>query len=193
MTLTKGERTRTRMAHAAADRMHRQGYHATGVNQILSDAGAPRGSLYFHFPGGKEELAADAVTLAAGSLDAWIAELMAAAPDAVAAVRSVIEMLATQLVDSSYEKGCPVATVSLELTGEHEQLQQACASAYTSWEQTLAERLRADGFTESAAREYATLLLAAIEGALLLARAYRSPHPLQRLAATVSTLLAGAT
>jgi TetR/AcrR family transcriptional regulator, lmrAB and yxaGH operons repressor len=95
-------------------------------------------------------------------------------------------------VDSGYEKGCPVATVSLELTGEHERLRQACASAYASWEETLAGRLRADGYAESAAREHATIVLAAIEGALLLARAYRSPQPLRRLAATMPALLAGA-
>lgn len=180
------------MVSAAAERMHRQGYHATGVNQILSDAGAPRGSLYFHFPGGKEELAADAVRQAAADLSTRIAQLTAGAPTAVAAVTRIIEMLAKQLVSTGYEKGCPVATVTLELTSEHEKLRQACASAYLSWEETLARRLRTDGYREPAARERAGLLLANIEGALLLARAYRSPQPLQRLAAAVPMLLADA-
>ena len=57
----RGDETRTKLVEAAATLFEERGYHAAGVKAILERAGAPRGSFYFHFPGGKEELAIAAI------------------------------------------------------------------------------------------------------------------------------------
>lgn len=179
------------MLDAAAGRLHRQGFSATGVNDVLADAEAPRGSLYFHFPGGKEQLAAEAVTHAAAALGERLVSAVQGVADPVLAVRKVLSLLGGQLVESGYELGCPVATVALELTASQERLQQACAGAYASWEAALSGVLVNSGQSEEQARARATVVLSAIEGALVLARAYRSSEPLDRLAAAVPALVGG--
>src|SRR5213082_1445883 len=92
--------TRERMLASAAELFHTQGYHATGLNQLVSAGGAPKGSLYFHFPGGKEQLAAEAVTLSADRTREMLGAVVADAPDPGTGIRLVIERLAEALAAS---------------------------------------------------------------------------------------------
>src|SRR5690242_311975 len=106
-----GETHRDKLVDAAADLMHANGYAATGVSEILSRSGAPKGSLYHHFPGGKEQLGIAAVELAADRIGAAIDHLLRthSAPDAI---RRLGALLAAGLEASQFEKGCPIATVA---------------------------------------------------------------------------------
>ncbi|MFD2357527.1 TetR family transcriptional regulator C-terminal domain-containing protein [Nonomuraea ferruginea] len=108
-------------------------------------------------------------------------------PDTVSLVTGVIHLLADRLEASGWRKGCPVATVALEMAAGNDALQQVCAEVYDSWEAILRERLAAGGHPD--ADDTATTVLALIEGALLLARARRSREPLDRAARKVAALL----
>lgn len=176
---TKGERTRAKLVAAAGELLQRQGYHATGLSQIVEESGAPRGSLYFHFPGGKEELAIAALR---ESGEAWRARIEAAidgAPDLGVAVGAVCKLFADELKASNWKLGCPLATVALEAAETSEPVRKVCAAHFAAWEASVASRLVAAGMHEAMARPVAVFALSAVEGALLLARTQRSTEPLE--------------
>jgi TetR/AcrR family transcriptional repressor of lmrAB and yxaGH operons len=164
---------------AATGRLLRcQGYDATGVNEIVAESGAPKGSLYFHFPGGKEELALAAMLREGGKLRLAIASIMSSSDDPGEALARLVDALAHGLERSGFRDGCPIATVTLEAATRSEAVQKAAAAVFDSWIEALEERLVAGGLDASTARRRATLALAAIEGALILARARRDLEPL---------------
>lgn len=173
--------TRDRVVRTAADLFRAQGYHATGLNQVLSEGGAPKGSLYFHFPGGKEQLAVEAVTLSGEELRTSLTATLDAEPDAAKALARVVELLGAGLAASDFRDGCPVTTVALDAAAESEPIRVACADAYDSWQRAIADRVGDE--------DAATAVLAAIEGALVLARTRRSLAPLHAVAARLGALL----
>lgn len=179
------------MLQTAADLLHRQGYTSTGLNQVLEESRAPKGSLYFHFPGGKEELMAEALHLSAGSLTELLERLVELAPTAEIALDQIVAYFANQLESSSYTKGCPVATVALEQAATSDALQRECSAAYTRWQALIAKRLERDGIAAERADSLAGFFLATIEGALLMCRAHRSTEPLRRAGAELRLHLTG--
>jgi TetR/AcrR family transcriptional repressor of lmrAB and yxaGH operons len=158
--------------------LRRQGYDATGVNEIVAESGAPKGSLYFHFPGGKEELARAAMLREGGKLRAAIASVMGSSDDPGEALGRLVDALAHGLESSGYRDGCPIATVTLEAANRSRAVHEAAAAVFDTWIEPLEERLLTAGLDASTARRRAVLALAAIEGALILARARRDLEPL---------------
>ncbi|HEV3282940.1 MAG TPA: TetR/AcrR family transcriptional regulator [Solirubrobacteraceae bacterium] len=158
--------------------LRRQGYEATGVNEIVASSGAPRGSLYFHFPGGKEELALAAMQREGTKLRAAIASLMGSKSDLGEALGALVDALAQGLESSGFRDGCPIATVTLEAASRSEALRATAAEVFESWIDVLQERLLSAGDDATTARRRAMLALAAVEGALILARASRDLEPL---------------
>ncbi|MFI7110063.1 TetR family transcriptional regulator [Nonomuraea sp. NPDC050227] len=203
----KGDETRARIIAAARALVEAQGSHGTGLNEVLAVAGAPRGSLYHHFPGGKDQLVGEALAAAGREVDAMIDDLAGTLPAARDLVPAVLDALADRMVAAGYAKGCPVATVALEVASSNEQLRRVCAGIYEGWQRRLADALRADGHAAAdvlhaenhdaaddtgndTADELAATVLAMIEGALLLARASRSRLPVERVRRQVVRLLA---
>jgi TetR/AcrR family transcriptional repressor of lmrAB and yxaGH operons len=158
--------------------LRRQGYDATGVNEIVAESGAPKGSLYFHFPGGKEELALAAMLREGGKLRVAIASVMSSSDDPGEALGRLVDALAHGLESSGYQDGCPIATVTLEAANRSPAVHEAAAAVFDTWIEPLEERLLAAGLDANTARRRAVLALAAIEGALILARARRDLEPL---------------
>ncbi|QFZ16518.1 TetR/AcrR family transcriptional regulator [Saccharothrix syringae] len=173
--------TRDRVVRTAAELFQAQGYHATGLNQVLAEGGAPKGSLYFHFPGGKEQLATEAVALAGANLLDALKAALDAEPDTARALAAVVELLAANLLASDFRSGCPITTVALDAAAESEPIRVACADVYDSWQRAIAEH--------AGDEDAATTALAAIEGALVLARTRRSLQPLHAVAARLGALL----
>ncbi|MDE3720673.1 TetR/AcrR family transcriptional regulator [Nocardiopsis sp. N85] len=191
----KGEETRGRLVTATRALIEAQGYFGTGLNRVLAESGAPRGSLYFHFPEGKDQLVAGALAEGGREVDDLIASAEAEGLDAVGIVRRLLDVLATRLEASAYDKGCPVATVALEVSGSperggNERLREICAGVYAGWERALADRLVVEGRSRPEADTAAEAALAQVEGALLLARTRHDRAPLDRAARAVETLLA---
>jgi AcrR family transcriptional regulator len=174
--------TRQRMLDTAADLFHSQGYHATGLTQLITAGGAPKGSLYFHFPGGKEQLAAEAVRHSSERTGALLEAILRDAPDAVTAIDRTVEALASFLTESDFQRGCPLATVALDAAAESEPIREACAAGYSSWHEVLAAYFAGQQLSAERSDELATVVLAAIEGGLLLARTRRDLAPLRAVA-----------
>lgn len=181
--------TRQRMLETAAALFHTQGYHATGLNQLVSVGGAPKGSLYFHFPGGKEQLAAEALELSATRLCDALRAVLAAADTPAAAVEAIVDLLAQNLVDLDFRGGCPLSTVALDAAAVSEPIRKACADGYASWTGAIAEALARHGADAETAERLATVALAGIEGGLLLARTMRDVAPLRAVAAHLRTTI----
>ncbi|MBF6336130.1 TetR/AcrR family transcriptional regulator [Nocardia abscessus] len=181
----KGTETRGKLVEAARTLVERHGYYGAGLNQILAASGAPRGSLYFHFPGGKDELVAAAIAQASKEIAALIDTIEPG--DAAAAASRLLRMFGDRLEASGWQQGCPVATVALDVAAANDAVQAECAAAYAAWQQALRLRLRADG--RENADDLAAAVLAMVEGALLLARAQRSREPLERVERTLLALL----
>jgi len=185
--LTKGERTKKKLVDATAVLLRRQGYHATGLSAIVDESGAPRGSLYFYFPGGKDELAVAALEQAGVEWRARIDAAVGDAKDLGGTIDAVITVLADDLAASNWENGCPVAAVALESTSPavHEAVQRH----YAKWQEDIAARIATFGLAKPAATQLATVALAAVEGALLLAKVQRSKQPLHAVGAALRAMV----
>jgi len=170
--------------------LQRQGYAASGLNEIVARSGAPRGSLYFHFPGGKQELAAAAMERGGRRLRDAITIVLAAHEDPVDGIGALIDGMAAGLLASRFRDGCPVATVALEVAAVDDTLRAAACGAFDSWLDAIGERLRAAGLDAAVAERRALLVLAALEGALILARARREISPLEAVREELRELLA---
>lgn len=174
--------TRQRMLDTAAELFSSQGYHATGLTQLTTAGGAPKGSLYFHFPGGKEQIAAEAVRLSGARTGELLRAVVDGAPDPATAIDRVADALAGFLTESDFRRGCPLATVALDAAAESEPIRDACSDGYSSWHAVLSGYLAGQGLVDGRADELATVVLAALEGALLLARTRRDTGPLRAVA-----------
>ena len=170
--------TRERFVNAGAELFRRQGYNATGVKQIVAEARAPFGSLYHFFPGGKEELGAEAVRTSGALYGLLLPAVFDPAPDVVTGVRDFFRGAAEHLVESGWQDACPIATVALEVSSASEPLREACADVFDGWIDAGTERFVSEGFAPDQARELVIGMVAALEGAFVLSRALRSTEPL---------------
>lgn len=186
----KGDQTRARLIDAARTLVEERGYFGAGLNDMLAAGKAPRGSLYHHFPGGKDQLTAEALAASGREIDGLVRGLAGTVPSTRALIEGVLDALADRMERAGYAKGCPIATVALEVAATNDVLQKACADVYDGWQRTLAERLVADGRSPDEAESLAYSLLALIEGALVLARARRSRTPIEQARRSIATLLA---
>lgn len=185
----KGDQTRARLIDAARSLVEARGYFGAGLNEVIEAGKAPRGSLYHHFPGGKDQLIAEAIAASGQEIDTLLRALADDAPSAKTLVESVLNALADRMEEAAYAKGCPIATVALEVAATNDALQKVCAEAYDGWQRALADRLVADGHTPDHAEDLACSVLALIEGALVLARAQRSRVPIERAQRSIGALL----
>ncbi|GGH08083.1 MAG TPA: TetR/AcrR family transcriptional regulator [Oceanicaulis sp.] len=182
--------TRERLIGAAARLFQERGYASTGLNDVLAAARAPKGSLYHHFPDGKEGLAVAAAALASERFLATICKDASDSGDATQMIARFASRLAGWLEQSGFKLGCPVATLTLEQAAVSDRLASTLSAAFSSWQDALAARLKADGISEHRSGELALLALCAIEGALVLARAKRSAAPVMEVAGTLGALFA---
>lgn len=170
---------RERMVMSAALLIRERGAHPTAIADVLEHSGAPRGSAYHYFPGGRTQLLCEAIDYAGEYIAARIAD----AKSGVDVLDDLIGHYRVQLVRSEYRAGCPVVAVAVE-AGDPAKQDQAtpvidrAAAAFTRWTDLIAQRLVADGVSRSRADELAMLSTTSIEGAIIVARAARDLKPL---------------
>lgn len=186
---TKGDLTKARLAESMLELIQTNGYSGTGLSAVIAHASAPKGSVYFHFPDGKEGLGLAAVELAARRFETLIAEAALEAGTPAGAVRAAIGALADIVGESDFRLGCPVSVVTLEMGAESERLRQACAGAFESWIAPTASFLETNGLATDEARELATVVVSTIEGAVVVSRALRSTQPLTNAADVLADLV----
>jgi TetR/AcrR family transcriptional repressor of lmrAB and yxaGH operons len=167
--------SRARAISTASTLFKKQGYHGTGLTQIIKESGSPKGSFYFHFPGGKEELAVEAVSH--GSQDIVMLLKQAAEQcngDGMQFVDLATENVSGWLEGSDYENACPVTSIALEMAPHSEILAEVCANAFAEWI-VISEQAFIDcGISGKRARSLATAFVSSLEGAFVLARTEKS-------------------
>lgn len=172
---------RQQMVEMTCRLIERQGYHATGITQILQESGTPKGSLYYYFPEGKEALVAEAIALMGERVAARIEGNLAGDGPAATRVGCFVRQIAGAVEASGYEMGGPLLTVAMETATSSERLNTACRRAYDEVRAALAAAL-APAAGSARAGQLATLVVAAIEGGVILSRTEHSGEPLRRVA-----------
>ncbi len=169
---------RAALVQTAMRLFRRQGYASTGLQQIVDESGAPRGSLYHYFPAGKDALGAAAVELAGERMHRKLVELAERHAEPRAFLRAYCETMAGWMAESEFRSGCPIATTLLETAPQSPSITTAGAHAIDRWIDVIAGVLQRAGGTRAEARRRAQLLIAAMEGALILSRVRRSTRPI---------------
>jgi TetR/AcrR family transcriptional repressor of lmrAB and yxaGH operons len=152
------------------------------LNEIIQASGAPKGSLYHYFPGGKTEIAVEAVHSAAEATLRIIEDHLVGYDDPAEGIRTLLEEIARRVEDSGYAAGGPLMLVALETVNNSPAINQACRQAYQRIQQVFSVRLRKAGLGESQADSLALVCVAATEGATLLSRTLHSAQPLREAA-----------
>ena len=179
--------SRASMVRSAASLIRTRGVSATSFSDVLADSGAPRGSIYHHFPKGKEQLAADAIR--------WTSERVLAhqranpATTASGVLERFIDMWRQTVIVSGGKAGCVVAGVAIDTVAGEPGLIDVVRATFRSWADLLAEQLEAVCVPSDRASAIAVATLAGMEGALILCRAEGNSGPLETVAAELMRLL----
>ena len=173
------------MVNATIKLLSRQGYHGTGLNEIVAEAHAPKGSMYHHFPGGKEQLVAEAIVFAGQ----YVTNRIKAGASAIEVAEILTDRLVRRLEKTDFADGCAIASSTLDVASISAPVRAACATTFSDWQDVLVERLVDEGAADADARRAATVVIAAVEGALVLSRATADTAPLQRVRESLPHLL----
>ncbi len=181
--------TKVRMIRTTGRLMREQGFHATGLNQIVAEADAPKGSMYFHFPGGKVDLATAAVDSFVDGISVFMRDGIAQAATVADAVQAFLEASARRLERSDFRAGCVVATLALEAGAQEPQIGDACDRGLRAWTEMVADGLRREGLDADEADRRAELVVMVLEGGIAMAKARRDATPLRSVAGTLRDLV----
>src|SRR4030081_1001308 len=179
--------SRASMVRSAASLIRSRGVSAKSLTDVLSDSGAPRGSIYHHFPDGKRQLAEDAISWTSARV---LAHLRAGKPTSPSAVlERFIAIWRQVVVTSGATAGCVVAGVAIDTGPEETALMEVVRATFRSWATVLAEELEVVGVPSARARPIALATIAAMEGALILGGAEETVKPLDAVAEELMRLL----
>lgn len=175
---------------AAVELFGERGYEGVGVAELLSKAGAPRGSLYFHFPGGKEQIGAEAVCRVGQEVALRFRDLNQSGVDLETFIDRVFKTTAKESKQRAFKASCPMAAVASGFGGADVNLAAAVRGAFTSWEREIAEAAEARGLKRRDAEIFASAMLAAMEGAFIVSKAQASTAPHVNAAQAMKALAA---
>ena len=167
--MPRPDRSRAALIDSAATLFRRQGYAATGLNQILDEAGVKPGSLYHHFPQGKQQLAAAVVDTAGADIEQLLRRFLATGRPVADIVDRWIDLLVAGLAGDQRD-GCPIEPIATESVNASPLVRAASARAFNGWCAAIEERLRSDGWPAAEAESVALAVISLIEGALILSR-----------------------
>jgi len=182
------------MVFSAAQLIRRDGAVSTGMREVAAHAGAPRGSLQHYFPGGKEQLVNEAVGWAGRYAGNRVARFLAALdePTPGGLFAQMVRQWTDEYETSGFAGGCPVAAATVDWAESVPSTREAVAAAFATWTGPVARALTDMGVPEERAGSLATLMVSALEGAILIARAERDVRALTTVARELGPLLDGA-
>ena len=186
--MPRPDRSRTALLDTAAVLFRRQGYAATGVNQILESADVKAGSLYHHFPDGKQELAAAVVASVGGDIERRLRRFLETDLPVADIVDAWIDLMSAGL-GTDQRDGCPIEPIATESVNASPQVRAASARVFDGWRLAVADRLRADGWPVADAERTALAVIALLEGALILSRIAGDTAALHAAKAAARSLL----
>ena len=167
--------TKEQILEAAARLFEKQGYHATGLNEIIRESGSPKGSLYYYFPEGKGQIGAETALWSAAQMTERIRFGLSQAENPAEAVRLLALGIAGAIEQSGFAAGGPLMMLAAESAVRSERLNTACREAYGQMQAVFTEKFLGND-------ELAEFVLAALEGAILLSRVQHNGDPLRRVA-----------
>jgi AcrR family transcriptional regulator len=182
---------RERMVRSAAQLIRRKGVSGTGMREIVTEADAPRGSLQHYFPGGKEEIVSDALLfmgdVSARRIRRCLRELQSATPSALLA--SIVDTWRRDLINEKFSAGCPLVAAAADTAATSKQLRQVLRRAFDGWLEPLSDSLVELGVPLERSDSLAIVIIAALEGAIILARVRRDLSPFDALVLELGPLL----
>ncbi len=189
VTKTRAKRgsTRTNMLISAAEVLRERGAAGVTIDEVLARSGAPRGSVYYHFPAGRNQILTEALQYAGQLLTEVIAG--AANKGGLYLVRQFVEFWEGLLVESDFTAGCPVVAAAIGAADDEPQLTTVAGSIFRGWRDALTGAFVSDGFDEPCAASLAVTCIASLEGAVVLCRSTRSVDPLREVADQVEFLI----
>jgi TetR/AcrR family transcriptional repressor of lmrAB and yxaGH operons len=175
--MAKPSSAREDLIDAAVELFRARGYEGVGVAELLARSGAPRGSLYFHFPGGKEQIGAEAVTRVGIEVARRFRELRETGVDLDIFIERVFKTTARESKDRAYKASCPMAAIAAGFGSDNPKLKEAVRGAFASWEREINLAAQRNGMSAKNAEVFASAFLTAMEGAFILSKALESPAP----------------
>lgn len=180
--------SREKILQAATRLFNIQGYHATGINQILKESDAPKGSLYYHFPNGKEQLAVEGVNQMATIVASDIQASLSNAP-LVEGIQNHIKSIAQHFDNTQQLVGIPIGLLAAETALKSEPLRNACLTAFEAWEKVYFDHIMKNGYEIEEAKRLSLAIISIIEGGITRSLLNKNGHPLQQIAHCIPSLL----
>jgi TetR/AcrR family transcriptional regulator, lmrAB and yxaGH operons repressor len=179
--------TRQRMLTSAIEVLRERGAAGVTIDEVLTRSGAPRGSVYYHFPDGRNQILDEALRLAGDSITGVIDA--AAGRGCIALVHDFVAFWERILADSDFTAGCPVVAAAIGSAGDDPTLTATAGHIFEGWRDALARTFVGDGFDEADARSLAVTCIAALEGAVVLCRSTRTVDPLHEVSRQIEFLI----
>ncbi len=168
--MAKVSSAREDMLSAAVELFRARGFEGVGVAELLQKSGAPRGSLYFHFPGGKEQSGAEVVERVGVEDASRFRSLHESGVDLDTFIVRVFKTTAKECKDRDYKASCPMAAIAAGVSSDNPKLVAAVRQAFASWEHEIAVAAQARGMTPKNAETFASAFLASMEGAFVVSK-----------------------
>jgi TetR/AcrR family transcriptional regulator, lmrAB and yxaGH operons repressor len=188
--MAKISSAREDMLGAAVELFRARGYEGVGVAELLEKSGAPRGSLYFHFPGGKQQIGAEVVARVGAEVARRFRELHESGVDLNTFIERVFKTTAKECKERGYTASCPMAAIATGFGSSDDKLAAAIREAFNSWEAEMRLAAHARGLSEENAAIFASAFLTAMEGAFIVSKAQGSSAPHKNACRAIQALAA---
>jgi TetR/AcrR family transcriptional regulator, lmrAB and yxaGH operons repressor len=187
--MSRRPKHREAIVAAALTLFRRQGYAATGLNDIVELSGAPKGSLYHYFPDGKLSIAEAAVRQGGENVTATLRELAKSHKTPAKLVRGYAKLLGKWMAKSRFRDGSPISATLQETAPDDKKVTAAGLEAFLAWKVPIMQTLEEAGVSKGRAERLATLVIAALEGSLVQSRVEQSANPIKAVAQELEELL----
>ncbi|MGM8212151.1 TetR/AcrR family transcriptional regulator [Virgibacillus sp. W0430] len=181
--------SRDNMIESTAFLLQKRGYVGTGVNDIIEHSGSPKGSLYYHFPEGKEQLALEAVKWTNRNVTAFIKGNLEKYTDPVVSIKQFILDSANRFEKDNYFHGVPITALVLETASISDNLRMACQEVFDAWSTEFANKLVEQGYNQKEAENLGTTINIMIQGAFVISLAKKNAEALKVVAEKIPLLL----
>jgi TetR/AcrR family transcriptional regulator, lmrAB and yxaGH operons repressor len=188
--MAKVSSAREDMLSAAVELFRARGYEGVGVAELLEKSGAPRGSLYFHFPGGKEQIGAEVVERVGAEVAGRFRELHESGVDLRTFIERIFKTTAKESKSRDFKASCPLCAIATGFGATDLKLMVAVREAFNSWEEQIRNAAIARGMSEANAGVFASALLCAMEGAFVIAKAQGTSAPHMHASRAIQALAA---
>ncbi|MGD6969280.1 TetR/AcrR family transcriptional regulator [Rossellomorea vietnamensis] len=183
------QNTKEIILESATRLFQRQGYNGTGLNQIIEESGAPKGSIYYHFPDGKEEIALEAIAAIKRVFLEAAENDLSGKESAIEAFKFYVNNIAAIFDKRECEEGLSIGLIAWETASTHEKLRKACEMVFKDCQSLYADILKQYGFSKERAEELGVAITAMIEGACILSITYQNGNPLRTITKHLLLLL----